>query len=93
MIEDNLKYIQTKFHEMAMELQRYRTMESIRPFEELAEVFQRERKRQNLTLKGLAELSGVSYSTLVRLESGNDGIHLKTVKQAADTLGLRLWIG
>ncbi|MBI9102623.1 MAG: helix-turn-helix transcriptional regulator [Spirochaetales bacterium] len=66
--------------------------ETIRPLDELAELIRKERKEQKLTLKGLEELSGVSYSTLAKLESGDDGINLKTLKQVVKTLGLKLWI-
>jgi transcriptional regulator with XRE-family HTH domain len=46
-----------------------------------------------MTIKEMAELSTVSYSTFVKLESGEDGLNLKTLKQVCSTLGLKLWIG
>ena len=93
MIEKELKTIQIKFMEMEEQLRRYRAMETIRPMEELAEVLRKERKKQKLTLKDLSELSAISYSTLVKLESGDDGVKLNTLKQVATTLGVRLWAG
>ena len=93
MIENELKTIQIRFKEMEEQLLHYRSLESIRPIGELADVLRTERKKQKLTLKDLSELSGISYSTLVKLESGDDAVNLKTLKQAARTLGVRLWVG
>lgn len=93
MIEKELKTIQLKFTEMEHQLSRYRAIESICPIDETADIIRKERKKQNLTLKGLSELSDISYATLIKIESGDDGIKLKTIKQVAKTLGLKLWIG
>ena len=93
MIENELKTIQIRFMEMEQKLRQYRSMENIRPMEELPDTFRKERKKQKLTLKDLSELSGISYSTLVKLESGDDGVKLNTLKTVAKTLGVRLWIG
>ena len=93
MINKELKSIQNKFQELEQQLTRYRQLEKITPLDELAEVIRKERRNQKLTLKELEELSGVSYSTLAKLESGDDRINLKTLKQVTKTLGIKLWIG
>lgn len=93
MIENELKSIQLRFKEMEQQLSRYRELESIRPIEDLSDLIRKERKSQNLTLKALAELSGVSYATLVKIESGDVGIKLKTLLQVVKTLGIKIWIG
>ncbi|OQY35510.1 MAG: hypothetical protein B6241_01000 [Spirochaetaceae bacterium 4572_59] len=93
MVENELKSIQSKFYEMEQQLLRYRDLQSISIIDDLPEILRKERKKQHLTLKGLAELSVVSYSTLVKLESGDDRVNLRTLKQVAKTLGIKLWVG
>lgn len=92
-ITKELNSIQIQFLNLEQQLKTYRELESISPLDELSVVIRRERKKQKLTLRSLSELSGVSYSTLVKMESGDDGINLKTLKQLVQTLGIKLWVG
>lgn len=92
-ITKELNSIQIQFLNLEQQLKTYRELESISPLDELSDVIRRERKKQKLTLRSLSELSGVSYSTLVKMESGDDGINLKTLKQVVQTLGIKLWVG
>jgi len=92
-IDKDLQAIQFKFLALEEQLHRYREMENICPLDELADYIRKERKNQKLTLRELSELSKISYSTLVKIESGDDGIKLKTLKQLTKTLGIKLWIG
>ena len=92
-ITKELNSIQIQFLNLEQQLKTYRELESISPLDELSDVIRRERKKQKLTLRSLSELSGVSYSTLVKMESGDDGINLKTLKQVVQTLGINLWVG
>lgn len=93
MLEKELKTIQFEINSMERELEKYRHLSHIHSLDDLADTIRRERKAQKMTLKELSELSAVSYSTLVKLESGDDSINLKTLKQVAGTLGVKLWIG
>ena len=92
MIEDELNNIKAKFYEMEQELNKYNSLENIKPIKDLAYVIRKERKKQNLTLKSLSELSGISYTSLVKIESGDIAFNFKILKQLLDTLGLKLWI-
>jgi ribosome-binding protein aMBF1 (putative translation factor) len=92
MIDHELNNIKTKFYEMEQELNKYKSLENIKPIEDLADVIRKERKKQNLTLQSLSELSGVSYSSLIKIESGDSSFNFKILAQLLDTLGLKLWI-
>ena len=52
-----------------------------------------ERKRQNLTLEDLCELSGVAYATLNKIEHGHPSVRLDSLRNVTKALGLKLWIG
>lgn len=51
------------------------------------------RKGQGLTMKDLALLSSVSYSTIVKIEANDTGVRLENLLAVSNALGLRLWIG
>lgn len=92
MIDQELNKIKIKFYEMEQELNKYKSLENIKPIIDLADIVRKERKKQNLTLQSLSELSGISYSSLVKIESGDININFKILTQLLDTLGLKLWI-
>jgi len=92
MIEKELNNIKVKFYEMEQNLNRYHSLENIKPIKNLAEIIRKERKKQNLTLRSLSELSGISYTSLVKIESGSISFNFKILTQLLDTLGLKLWI-
>ena len=46
------------------------------------------RRLRVLTLQELEEKSGVSYSTLVRLEHGRTSAHPRTIRKLAQALGV-----
>lgn len=92
MIDQELNSIKIKFQEMEQELLKYKSLERIKPITELADVIRKERKNQNLTLQGLSDLSGISYASLVKIESGDININYKILSQLLETLGLKLWI-
>jgi predicted transcriptional regulator len=92
MIEQELKKIKMLFYEQEQELLKYKTLQNIKPIVHLAQVVKNERKKQKLTLHALSELSGISYASLVKIESGDTAFNFKTLTQLLDTLGLQLWI-
>ena len=48
----------------------------------------RERQRAGLTLRELAEISGVKYTTISELENGRRGAQGRTVRKLAEALGV-----
>lgn len=93
MLEKELIYIQSVVDNMEHQLAKYHLLEDIKPIDSLNEVLRKERKKQKLTLKQLSELSGVSYSSLVKLESGDYSVNFEKLRQVTDTLGIKIWIG
>ena len=47
------------------------------------------REERVLSLRELEERSGVSYSTIWRIEDGRQGAHPRTIRKLADALGVR----
>ena len=92
-IENELGKLQELFYDMERELDRYRSLENIKPMADLSSIIRHERKKQKLTLKSLSELSGISYASLSKIESGDTNFNYRTLKSLTDTLGLKLWIG
>lgn len=45
------------------------------------------RKQKVLSMRELEELSGVSYNTVWRLETGRTGAHPRTLRKIAEVLG------
>jgi len=92
MISEQLNSIQNEFLELQQKLQLQQELQSAVEIDSLADAIRKERKKQNLTLHGLSDLSGVSYSTLAKLEAGDDGISLRLLKTVTSALGMKLWI-
>ncbi len=63
------------------------------PINELGRRVRTERKKQNLTLNELCELSGVAYATLNKIEHGHSSARLDSINKVASALGMKLWIG
>lgn len=52
-----------------------------------------ERHRQNLTLHDVAELAGLGYTTVHKIEKGDPGVRVENLARMVEALGLKLWIG
>lgn len=63
------------------------------PIEEAGQRIRAERKKQQLTLNDLCELSGVAYATLNKIEQGHPSVRLDSLMNVARALGMKLWIG
>ncbi|MGS2722996.1 helix-turn-helix domain-containing protein [Porticoccus sp. GXU_MW_L64] len=63
------------------------------PIEEAGQRIRAERKKQQLTLNDLCELSGIAYATLNKIEQGHPSARLDSVGNVARALGMKLWIG
>lgn len=92
-IETKLNEIGEEYNELLQELTKRQTVASAQPIEKFAKIIKEARKSQKLTMHTLCELSGVSYSTLSKIESGNRAVQLEILVKVAETLGLKIWIG
>ena len=63
------------------------------PAENIGVLIREQRKKQDLTLVELCDLSEVSYTTLVKLEKGNPSTRLDILNRVLNALGLKLWVG
>lgn len=54
------------------------------------EILKNIRKQQGLSLRALAVLAGVHYTSLVRLEAGRYDPRLSTLRKIAGALGVRV---
>lgn len=66
---------------------------SLAPVENMGVLIREQRKKQDLTLNELCDLSEVSYTTLVKLEKGNPSARLDILNRVLNALGLKLWVG
>ncbi|SMC42389.1 Helix-turn-helix [Desulfocicer vacuolatum DSM 3385] len=92
-IDEHLKIIQEKYNHLAGRLHQSETLKDAVSIEKTGEVVRAARKSQGLTRKALCQLSGVSYSTLNKVETGSVSIRLDIMMKIVKTLGLNLWIG
>lgn len=70
--------------------------EASRDFTPLSEAggrIREERRRQNLTLQDVAELAGLGYTTVHKIEKGAPGVRMENLMRMTEALGLKLWIG
>lgn len=58
----------------------------------VGQVVTRERKRQKLTQKQLADLAEISTLTVQKIESGRSNTSFATVERVLSVLGKSLWI-
>lgn len=63
---------------------------SFSPIEEAGQRIRAERKKQELTLNDLCELSGVAYASLSK---GHPSAQLDSIGNVDRALGMKLWIG
>lgn len=57
----------------------------------LAKTIKELRKKHKISQEELARKAGITYSTLIKIESGaNDNPTIKTIKKIADTLDVSL---
>jgi DNA-binding XRE family transcriptional regulator len=88
MLADIGRYIDAQASEVAS----LRQHSMAHPFDEISERIQATRKKQGLTLEGLASLSEVSMMTLSKIERGNLNVNMDTVLKVTRALGMSLWI-
>lgn len=63
------------------------------PVSEIGRVVRDARKRQELTIEDLADLSGVGVSTIIKVENGKNQVQATSLIKVARALGLDLLVG
>ena len=68
---------------------------NLEPIEQLNQIVLSHRKSQNLSQTALADLSGIGYSVVNKIESsrGHPSIKMETLLQVTSALGLKVWVG
>ncbi len=92
-IDEHLKIIQEQYHHLAVRLHQSEMLKDAVSIEKTGEVVRAARKIQGLSRQALCQLSGVSYSTLNKVETGSVSIRLDIMMKIVKALGLNLWIG
>ncbi len=92
-ISKNLNEINKEFLRMQSVIASQQELSNIEPISNLANQIKEERSKQKLTQKMLSELSGVSESSVQKVERGDNSIQFNIVTDILNTLGLKLWIG
>ena len=92
-IDKQLEDIRKQFYSINTRLNQAEKLKEAVGINHIGEIVRDSRKKQKLTRHALCELSGVSYSTLSKLEAGSVSVRMDIVIKIAETLGLGLWIG
>lgn len=61
--------------------------------DDAGEVIKDARKKQNLSIADLANLTGMAFSTIQKIETSGSNPRVDTLKTVLGALGLKLWIG
>ena len=64
-----------------------RSLQARRALEELGQNIRTARLKRRISVKGFAERAGVSESTIIRLEKGDNGVSIGTLSMACLVLG------
>ena len=92
-IDKQLEDIRMQFHTINAKLNQVDKLKDAVEVNLMGEMIRSARKKQKLTRQALCELSGVSYTTLNKIETGSVSVRMDIVLNVAKTLGLGLWIG
>lgn len=87
--------LMSRIVDMEKKLSLTQTATNLEPIEEINKIVLSHRKSQNLSQTDLADLSGIGYSVVNKLESpqGHPSIKMETLLQITTALGLKIWIG
>ena len=92
-IDQQLEIIREQYNTLAARLRQSEELKDIAGIDRTGEIIRIARKHQGLSRKALCDLSGVSYATLTKIETGSVSVRLDIVIKVANSLGLKLWIG
>jgi len=87
--------LMSRIVDMERKLSFTQTTANLEPIEQLNKIVLSHRKSQNLSQTDLADLSGIGYSVVNKLEStqGHPSIKMETLLQITRALGLKVWVG
>jgi ribosome-binding protein aMBF1 (putative translation factor) len=66
---------------------------NLTPIDDVGKLIKSSRKKQNLSIADLANLTGIAFSTIQKIESKGSSARLDTLTKVLGALGLTLWIG
>ena len=92
-IDEHLEIIREQYNNLARRLNQSEKLKDAVSIDKIEDIVRTARKTQGLTRQALCGLSGVSYSTLSKIETGSASVRLDIVINVVNTLGLNLWIG
>jgi len=92
-IDAQLEIIRKQYNNLAGRLHQSEKFKDVADIDKIGDVIRAARKNQRLTRKKLCELSGISYTTLNKIETGSVSVRLDIVINVVNSLGLNLWIG
>ncbi len=92
-IENELETIRNRYDALARRVAQGQQLADAVPVEQLGKAVRAARKNQGLTMQALSDLSGISYATLNKIETGSASVRLDLVMNVLATLGMGLWIG
>ena len=92
-IDEYLEIIREQYNTLANRFAQSEKIKDAVTIDKIGDIIRTARKTQGLTRQTLCELSGVSYSTVNKIETGSVSVRLDLVINVVNTLGLNLWIG
>jgi DNA-binding XRE family transcriptional regulator len=91
-IQDLVEQLKLEIEALQLQVQQSDKLRTLRPIVHVASLVRQERESQGLTRQELAEISGVSMSTLAKIEGGSTDVRLESLLMAVRALGMDLWI-
>ncbi len=92
-IDEHLEIIREQYNSLVGRLHQSEKLKDAVGIDKIGDIVRAARKTQGLSRQALCDLSGVSYSTLNKIETGSVSVRLDIVIKLVNTLGLNLWIG
>ncbi|CCK78948.1 helix-turn-helix domain-containing protein [Desulfobacula toluolica] len=92
-IDEYLEIIREQYNSLVGRLHKSEKLKDAVGIDKIGDIVRAARKTQGLSRQALCDLSGVSYSTLNKIETGSVSVRLDIVIKIVNTLGLNLWIG
>jgi DNA-binding transcriptional regulator YiaG len=87
--------LMSRIMDMEKKLSLAHTATNLEPIENINQMVLKHRKSQKLSQTDLADLAGIGYSVVNKLEStqGHPSIKMETFLQITSALGLKVWVG
>jgi ribosome-binding protein aMBF1 (putative translation factor) len=91
-IQDLVEQLKSEIDALQSQVQKSDKLRTLSPVVKVASLIRRERELQGLSRQELAEISGVSMTTLAKIESGSTDVRLESLLMAVRALGMDLWV-